>query len=102
MTESPDDQPLIPHLDKNVSSNWRPVAGLKKHPGRMMFSDRLWYWFLSLGGLAMTAAGIWVCSFGFKKGLYLVVGGIAIFAIGPTQAARNGYRIHQGERRHHV
>jgi hypothetical protein len=94
VTPSPDDQhPLVSHLDKNVSANWRPIAGLENRPSRMMFSDRLWYWLLSLAGIAVTAAGIAVCSFGFKKGLYLIVGGIALFAIGPTQAARKGYRI---------
>ena len=94
MTPTPDDQhSLVPHLDKNVSANWRPVVGLDTRPSRMMFSDRLWYWLLSLAGVGITVVGIAIRSFGFIRGLYLIVAGIAIFAIGPTQAARKGYRI---------
>jgi hypothetical protein len=94
VTPAPDDQDfLVSRLDKNVPPNWKPVAGLENRPSRMMFSDRLWYWLLALAGIALAAAGIAVCSFGFRRGLYLIVAGIAIFAIGPTQAARKGYRI---------
>jgi hypothetical protein len=61
MPSQDDPTPLVPHLDTNVSSNWRPVAGLKTHPKKMLFSDRLWYWLLSLAGIAITSVGIGIC-----------------------------------------
>src|SRR5215208_5075754 len=96
VTNSPDQPtPLVSHLDKNVSSNWRPVSGLPKHPGRMAFSDRLFYWLLSLAGLSITAVGILVCAMLHRGALggSIIGVGIGIFAIGPSQAARKGYRI---------
>jgi hypothetical protein len=89
--------PIIPHLDKNVPANWRPVAGLQNQPRGMMVSDRIWYWLLSLAGLVLTATGIatfWLPVHSVKLTIGLIVAGIVLFAIGPSQAARNGYRIH--------
>ena len=87
-------QPAITHLDKNVPANWRPVPGLQNRSSRMDFSDRLFYWLVSLGGIALAIAGIGVCWLGFGKwGGWMIGMGIAIFAIGPSQAARKGYRI---------
>ena len=96
MTPTPDDQhSLVPHLDKNVSTNWRPVVGLDTRPSRLMFSDRLWYWLLSLAGVGITVVGIAICWSLHRGGLGgMIIGfGVGVFAIGPSQAARKGYRI---------
>jgi hypothetical protein len=82
-------------LDQNVSPNWRPVAGLADRKPGMAFSDRLWYWLVSLGGLAMIAAGVAVLAYLHLKhaGGWLVGVGFVVFVLGsPSQAARNGYR----------
>ena len=89
-----------PKLDGNVSKNWEPVATLEKRPKKMPFSDRLYFWLLALGGLAMIAAGaalFWFrigARFGVRIGIYLMVGGLIMFALStPSMARRNGYRI---------
>jgi hypothetical protein len=83
-------------LDKNVSPNWRPPAGLAERPPGMAWSDRIWHWLVSLGGLAIVAAGVaWVAYLpvGKRVGLVLIIGGFVVFFIGfPSQAQRNGYR----------
>jgi hypothetical protein len=83
-----------PGLDKNVSKHWKPVEALDRRPRGMVWSDRIWYWFVSLGGLALIAAGI--CVFYFlhlsKIGSVMIGCGLVTFAMGPSHAARNGYR----------
>jgi hypothetical protein len=96
VTDSPQQQTsLISHLDKNVSSKWRPVSGLQERPARMAWGDRIFYWLLSLAGLGITAVGIAICWFLHRGGFGgMIIGvGIGVFAIGPSQAARKGYRI---------
>jgi hypothetical protein len=96
MTDSPQQQPsLISHLDNKVSSNWRSVSALKERPAKMALGDRIFYWLLSLAGLGITVVGIAICWFLHRGGLGgMIIGvGIGIFAIGPSQAARKGYRI---------
>jgi hypothetical protein len=82
-------------LDKNVSADWQPVEGLQRRKGGMTFSDRLWHWLISLGGLAVTGFGLIVMKVlhsGKLGGIFVGVG-IVIFFVGfPTQAQRNGYR----------
>jgi hypothetical protein len=83
-------------LDKNVPKAWKPVEGLAERPSKMMFSDRVYYWLVSLGGLAVVAAGVGIIWLGIsgKLGGALIGLGLGIFvAGGPTQAARNGYRF---------
>ena len=83
------------NYDQNVSPNWKPVAGLQDRKPGMHWSDRLWHWLVSLGGLAMMGCGIaWIAYIPFKRiGLWLIVGGLVVFMIGfPNQAQRNGYR----------
>ena len=61
----------------------------------MTFSDRLWHWLISLGGLAVTGFGLIVMKVlhsGKLGGIFVGVG-IVIFFVGfPSQAQRNGYR----------
>ena len=84
------------HLDKNVSPNWRPPAGLADRKPGMPWSDRLWHWLVSLGGLAIVAGGVaWVAFVPVAKrlGVLLIAVGFAAFILGfPSQAQRNGYR----------
>src|SRR3954453_22572942 len=84
------------HLDKNVSPNWRPPAGLADRKPGMPWADRLWHWLISLGGLAILAGGVAWGAFvplGKKLGLLLIAVGFAVFVLGfPSQAQRNGYR----------
>ena len=77
---------------------WRPVAGLAERPSRMAFSDRLFYWFVYLGALALIAGG--VCAVWFtpyhllnRVGLLMIAGGVALFIFGgPDASAGKGYR----------
>jgi len=84
------------NLDKNVPPNWRPPAGLADRKSGMPWSDRLWHWLVSLGGLAIVAAGVTWAAFvpmGKRLGILLIAVGVVIFALGfPSQAQRNGYR----------
>jgi hypothetical protein len=84
------------HLDKNVSPNWRPPAGLANREPGMPLSDRIWHWLVSLGGLAILGGGVaWVAfvPVGKKLGILLIAVGVATFALGfPSPAQRNGYR----------
>ncbi len=84
------------HLDKNVPPNWRPPPGLADRNPGMLWSDRLWHWLVSLGGLAIIAAGVaWVAfvPVGKKLGFMLIAMGFAVFFLGfPSRARRNGYR----------
>ena len=61
----------------------------------MTFSDRLWHWLISLGGLAVAGFGVvvmWIVHWGKLSGIFVGVG-IVIFFVGfPSQAQRNGYR----------
>jgi hypothetical protein len=81
-------------LDKNVAPNWKPVETLDKRRPGMMFSDRVFYWLISLGGIALAAAGVGVIWLTHHRiGLLLIAFGIAVFIFGgPSQSARNGYR----------
>jgi len=82
-------------LDKNVSPNWRPPAGLGDRKAGMLWSDRIWHWLVSLGGLCIMGAGVAMMAFmhlGRWGGLVAGVGFI-VFVLGfPSQAQRNGYR----------
>ena len=61
----------------------------------MAFSDRLFYWLVALGGLALTAVGvglIWLFGTTRWGGILIAIGICVLFFGGPDQAARNGYR----------
>jgi hypothetical protein len=83
-------------LDKNVSPNWRPPTGLEGRKPGMPWSDWLWHWFVSAGGLALVAGGVaWVAFLpvGRRVGFLMIGIGFVVFIIGfPSQAQRNGYR----------
>jgi hypothetical protein len=84
-----------PTVDKNVPPNCKPVAGLEQRMAGMHWSDRVWYWLVSLGGLALAAAGVAVIAYlGRPRWGGILIGvGFVIFILGsPSQAARNGYR----------
>lgn len=76
--------------DKKASPNWR------NRQAGMSFSDRIYYWLVTLGGVALIALGIGVCWL-LRSGRLgsLIIGiGFALFIFGgPDQSARNGYRI---------
>jgi uncharacterized membrane protein YccC len=61
----------------------------------MAWSDRLWHWLVSLGGLCIVACGVFVVAY-LRLGRWggaLVGLGFAIFVVGfPSEAQRNGYR----------
>jgi hypothetical protein len=81
--------------DKGVSPNWKPVAGLEQGPSRISWSDRLWYWLVSIGGMAIVALGVAIMVFlGLAKiGGALIRMGFVVFVLGsPSRAVRNGYR----------
>ncbi len=81
--------------DRNVSKNWRPVAGLEARKPGMAFSDRLLYWLVTLAGLATIAAGvglIWLTHLAKIGSLVIGAGFILLFFCGPSQGQRNGYR----------
>ena len=82
-------------LDKNVSPDWRPVAGLEERKAGMAWSDRVWHWLVSLAGLCVIGVGVAVMAFTHRghAGGWVVGVGFAIFLAGfPSQAQRNGYR----------
>ena len=84
------------HLDKNVSPAWRPPAGLADRKPGMPFSDRLWHWFVCMGGLLLVGGGVaWIAYAPlFKRlGILIIVAGVTVFTRGlPSAAQRNGYR----------
>ena len=79
-----------------MSPNWRPPAGLAERKPGMPWSDRLWHWLVSLGGLALVAGGVACVAFspvGKRLGFVLIAVGFVVFVLGfPSQAQRNGYR----------
>lgn len=82
-------------FDKNVSPNWKPVAALEERKSAIHWSDRIWYWLVSLGGLAIMAVGgamMWYLDL-FKTGAWIMGLGFVVFAIfgTPSSSARNGY-----------
>jgi Flp pilus assembly protein TadB len=82
-------------LNKNVSPNWKPPAGLAERKAGMMWSDRIWHWLVCLGGLCIVGVGVAVMVFMHLGRLGGVVVGIgfAVFVLGfPSAAQRNGYR----------
>ena len=84
-----------PKLDKNVARNWKPVERLEGRKAGLSWSDRFWYWVLSLFGLAVAGFGVVVCAYLHRgRGGGLLVGvGLILFIFGsPSQARRNGYR----------
>jgi hypothetical protein len=82
-------------LDKNVSPNWKPPAGLAQRKSGMAWSDRLWHWLVSLGGLCIVACGVAVMAYlrrGRIGGILIAVG-FGVFVVGfPSEAQRRGYR----------
>jgi hypothetical protein len=85
----------ISKLDKNVSPLWRPVKGLDDQRRGLSWSDRIWYWLVSLSGIAMAAAGVAIIACLHMKhlGCWLIGAGFVVFLLGsPSMAARNGYR----------
>ena len=86
---------MVPKYDQKVPPNWKPVETLAQRKCGMDWSDRFWYWLLSLAGLGMIAAGVAIAAYlHFAKisGL-LIASGLVVFFLGsPSQAARNGYR----------
>src|SRR3954453_1738173 len=83
------------HLDKNVSPNWKPPAGLADRKPGMLWSDRIYHWLVSLGGLCIVPCGVAVMAYlrlGRIGGAIVGVG-FVVFILGfPSQAQRNGYR----------
>jgi hypothetical protein len=82
-------------LDKNVSPNWRPPAGLADRKPGMMWSDRIWHWLVSIVGLCIIALGVAVMAYfhlGKLGGLIVGLGPATFFLGAPSQAQRNGYR----------
>lgn len=83
------------NLDQNVSPQWKPVTLLEERKPGMAWSDRIWYWLVSLGGLAIAGAGVAVIAYLHfaRTGGWLVGVGFVVFVLGsPSLAARNGYR----------
>ena len=84
------------NLNKNVSPNWKPVAALEQRKPGMAWSDRVWYWLVSLGGLALIAWGVLVMAYLHlgRMGAWLIGIGFVVLILGsPSRAVRNGYRI---------
>ena len=82
-------------LDKNVSPNWRAPAGLAERKAGMLWSDRLWHWLVSLGGLCIVAVGVAIMAYlhlGKWGGFVVGIGTVTFFLGFPSQAQRNGYR----------
>jgi hypothetical protein len=83
------------HLDKNVSPNWKPPAGLADRKPGMLWSDRIWHWLVSLAGLCLIGLGVLVIAYlhlGRLGGLIIGVGFVT-FALGfPSEAQKKGYR----------
>ncbi len=84
--------------DRPAPKPWRPVAGLENRPSRMAFSDRLFFWFVYLGALALAAAGVCIIGFmpyqfGWKIGAVMIGLGVGLFAFGgPSASQEKGYR----------
>ena len=61
----------------------------------MLWSDRVWHWLVSLGGLCIAACGVAVLAYlrlGRWGGLLIGVG-FVVFVLGfPSEAQRKGYR----------
>jgi hypothetical protein len=83
-------------LDKNVSPNWRPPAGLADRKPTMPWSDRVWHWLVSLDGLVIVACGVaWIAYAPYFKrlGISGIVVGMVVFFLGfSSEAQRKGYR----------
>lgn len=82
-------------LDKNVSPNWKPPAGLASRKPGMLWSDRIWHLLVSLGGLCVVALGVVLVAYLHlgRWGGWLIGIGFVVFILGfPSQAQRNGYR----------
>jgi hypothetical protein len=82
-------------LDKKVSPNWKPPAGLAERKPGMMWSDRIWHWLVSLAGLGIVGCGVAVVAYLHLRrcgGLLVSIGFVVFFLGFPSQAQRNGYR----------
>jgi hypothetical protein len=82
-------------LNKNVPKHWKPVAALADRKSRMAWSDRIWYWMVSIGGLMLIGVGVaWFAWWPGKRlaSVAIGVGLVAFFLGSPGMAARNGYR----------
>ena len=83
------------HLDKNVSPNWRPPAGLSERKPGMTRADRIAHWLVSLGGLCLAGFGVLVMAYlrlG-RVGGAIIAAGVIMFVLGfPSEAQKKGYR----------
>jgi Flp pilus assembly protein TadB len=88
-------QPRHP-LDKNVSSTWKAPAGNPDQKPGMLWSDRIWHWLVSLGGVCIVGVGVlWLAFVPYIRrfGAVVIAVGLAIFILGfPSEAQRKGYR----------
>jgi hypothetical protein len=82
-------------LDKNVSPNWKPPAGFVDRKPRMLWSDRIWHWLVSLSGLCLIGLGVLVMAYLHlgRWGGAIIGAGFATFVLGfPSEAQKKGYR----------
>jgi len=82
-------------FDKYVALNWKPPAGLADRKPGMLWSDRIWHWLVSLGGLAIVGCGVGIIAYlhSGRLGGGIIALGLVTFVLGfPSQAQRNGYR----------
>ena len=85
----------MPPNDPKVLPNWKPVEGLADRKPGLAWSDRIWHWLVSLGGLCLIAAGVAVIAYLHLArwgGGLVGIGFVVLFLGTPSQAARNGYR----------
>jgi hypothetical protein len=77
-------------LDKNVSPNWKPPAGLAERKPEMAWSDRLWHWLVSISGLGISGCGAaGIASLGLGRiGGFIVGIGFVVFLLGFPSRAR--------------
>jgi hypothetical protein len=63
----------------------------------MPLSDRIYWWLVAMGSLALVAAGVavfWYSPVGKKWGAALIGVGICLFAFGgPDDATKKGYKF---------
>lgn len=79
-----------------IPPGWQPPPEAEQRPPRMDLSDRLHFWLITVGGLALMAFGVflmWLLRFTSVGGVFVGLG-FFLFAFcgSPSQASRNGYR----------